>query len=62
MIYQVINTRTQEVVVERALVAKTLLARLKGLMFKENMDKNEALIFYKASYIHTCFMRFAIGL
>ncbi len=62
MIYQIVNTRTDNVVVQRALVAKTLMQRLKGLMFKENMPKNEALIFYSASCIHTCFMRFAIDL
>ena len=62
MIYQIVNSRTKSVIVERALVAKSLLARLKGLMFKANMDKNEALIFYNAPYIHTWFMLFPIDI
>lgn len=44
----------------KAAVAKTFLQRLKGLMFKKNIDKDEALIFYSAESIHMFFMQFPI--
>lgn len=62
MIYQIVDTRSKDVIIERAFVAKSLISRLKGLMFRKSIPKDEALVFYKASCIHTCFMKFAIDL
>ncbi|MCP4653330.1 MAG: DUF192 domain-containing protein [Candidatus Omnitrophica bacterium] len=59
---KIINTRTGEVVIERAHEAQNFVQRLIGLMFRKGMNPQEALIFYKASAIHTCFMRFAIDI
>ena len=60
--YKIINKTSGSVLSSKALVAKTFLQRLKGLMFREGMEKEEALMFYGTGSIHTCFMKFPIDL
>ena len=49
-------------ITRRALLADTFISRLIGLTFRKSLPADEALIFYKASGIHTFFMRFAFDL
>ncbi|MDP2924264.1 MAG: DUF192 domain-containing protein [Candidatus Omnitrophota bacterium] len=60
MTYKILNKTKGVVIVEKAGVAKTFFQRAAGLMFRENMDTNEAMIFYKAPSIHMFFMFFPI--
>jgi uncharacterized membrane protein (UPF0127 family) len=62
MNYRIINKTKGIVIVSKAIVAKSFLERLKGLMFRRNMDRDEALIFYSAESIHMFFMRFPIDI
>ncbi len=48
--------------VSSAKVASTFYSRLAGLMFRKSLAAEEALIFYQAPSIHTCFMRFPLDL
>lgn len=43
-------------------LAAVFSSRLKGLMFRSNMDDNEALLIYPCNSVHTFFMRFSIDL
>ncbi len=45
---------------QKATRAKTWLARLKGLLGKEALSPNEALVLSPCNSIHTFFMRFPI--
>lgn len=60
MIHNIINKRTGEVISEEARVADSFFKRFLGLMSRESMSDEEALVFYGTNSIHTCFMRFAI--
>lgn len=42
-------------------VANNFFKRLKGLMFKESIDENYALLFINTNRIHTSFMKFPIA-
>ncbi len=44
----------------RCRVAATPLARMKGLLGRDGLEDDEAMLLKPASAIHTCFMRFAI--
>jgi hypothetical protein len=56
----IIIENTEEVIAERAKIARSFYQRLKGLMFKNNLLYNEALIILNCDSIHTCFMNFNI--
>ena len=62
MICKITNRRNGDLISQKAKVANNLISRMVGLMFRKVMDKEEALIFYLAPSIHTCFMRFPIDL
>ena len=62
MIYNIVEKDKKKIISSKARVADNFLLRLIGLMFRKDMAQDEALIFYKASSIHTCFMRFAIDI
>lgn len=47
-------------IVENAQVARTFLQKLVGLMFRDSIAKDEALIFHNVNSIHMFFMRFPI--
>lgn len=40
--------------------ASTFFSRFLGLMFRKEIDSNEALLIYPGNMIHTCFMKFPI--
>jgi uncharacterized membrane protein (UPF0127 family) len=48
------------VVCERCLLAETPLARLRGLLGREELPSGEGLLLRPAGSIHTAFMRFPI--
>ena len=60
MIYKIINKTKSITLSQQAQVADSFFKRFWGLMFKKHIDKDEALIFYRAQSIHTFFMRFPI--
>jgi len=57
---RIVNTTKQETLASDVREAKSFLARLIGLMFKPGLGREQGLIFYQASGIHTFFMRFNI--
>ncbi len=60
MLFSIVNKATGTTISSKAKVASSFGLRLKGLMFREEIDDSEALIFHNTPSIHTCFMRFAI--
>ena len=60
LIYNLYNRSKNCLIASKAVVADNFFLRLKGLMFREGMDEEEALIFYHTPSIHTFFMRFPI--
>lgn len=60
MNFKLKNATKKTVISVKVSVAENFLSRLIGLMFKHNMDSEEALIFYNAPSIHTFFMNFPI--
>lgn len=51
---------TQEALATRAEMARSLMARMVGLLDRRVLEEGEALILTACRSIHTCFMRFAI--
>ncbi len=62
MNYSVISKEEKTMIASQGRVASGFFCRLLGLMFRKKMKKEEALIFYRASSIHTFFMRFSIDI
>ncbi len=61
MIYVLVNkAKKNEPISTKARIANTFWLRFKGLMFRKDMDEEEALIFYHTPSIHMFFMRFPI--
>ncbi len=58
--WQIRIARTQAVLASRAAMARSLLARMVGLLDRRLLDEGEGLILTACRSIHTCFMRFAI--
>lgn len=57
---KVVNLTSNEVLADQAQFAKTFLTRLKGLMFRKEIEPGECLILHPCNSIHTFFMRFPI--
>ncbi len=62
MPYKIVNKDSGSTVAASARTASTFFSRFLGLMFRKSIGKDEALIFYRAVSIHTCFMRFPIDI
>jgi len=60
VIYNIINKSKNQLLANKARIAKGFFARALGLMFRKSMNPDEALIFYRATSIHTFFMRFPL--
>jgi|TARA_B100000315_G_C14490441_1_gene547328 hypothetical protein len=60
--YRIINTTKSTTLSKKVEVADSFFTRLKGLMFRERMPWDEALIFYNSPSIHTFFMKFPIDI
>lgn len=58
--YCLINKTKNTVVAEKVCIADTFFRRLKGFMFKKNIDFQEGLFFTNVNAIHMFFMRFSI--
>ena len=58
--YEVVNTRTGEVIVSRGKLATSAASRAVGLVGKKGLAPDEALIIRPCWSIHTWFMRFKI--
>lgn len=54
------NTSDQSTVCERAVVADRPLARMRGLLGRSELPREEGLLLTPAPSIHTAFMRFEI--
>ncbi len=57
---QVFNLSKGTVLAQQAQIASSLGQRMKGLLGKDSLAANEALVLKPCSSIHTFFMRFAI--
>lgn len=57
---RLINKTKGKDISSQTTVAKSFYSRLMGLMFRQSMGDQEALVFYKASSIHMFFMFMAI--
>lgn len=57
---QILNVSKGAVIAEEAHLATSLGQRMKGLLGRDSLSFNEALILKPCSSIHTFFMRFAI--
>ena len=57
---KIINQTRSIVVADDAIVANTLLSRVRGLLGKKGLNKGQALILKPSNSIHTCIMRFPI--
>jgi len=53
VIYNLFNKSKNCLIASKARVADNFLLRFKGLMFRESIDQEEALIFYHTPSIHT---------
>jgi hypothetical protein len=62
VIYNLFDKSKDCLVASRASLADNFFSRLKGLMFRRTMDREEALVFYRTASIHTFFMRFPLDL
>lgn len=60
MMLKLINKTKNITISTKTTIARSFYARLMGLMFRQSMDSEEALVFYKASSIHMFFMFIAI--
>ena len=60
MIYKIYTAKDGNLLIEKALVARTFFQRFLGLIPRKNIAGDEALIFYNAGSIHMFFMRFPI--
>ena len=60
MIYQL--KKNSHVLFTKVLWAGTPFLKMKGLLGRKNLEKDEALIFPKAPSIHTYFMKFTIDI
>ncbi|MBD3264370.1 MAG: DUF192 domain-containing protein [Candidatus Omnitrophica bacterium] len=60
--YEIVNKDGKAYVAKNAYLAGGVYSRFLGLMFKKQMEKDSALVFYKAPSIHTFFMRFPIDI
>ncbi|MCF7872727.1 MAG: DUF192 domain-containing protein, partial [Candidatus Omnitrophica bacterium] len=62
MFYKIVNKTKDVEITSSAEVASGFFQRLFGLMFRNNIKDDQALIFYQAPSIHTFFMRFPIDI
>jgi uncharacterized protein len=62
MFYKIVNKTKDVEIASSAKVASGFFQRLFGLMFRNNIKDDQALIFYQAPLIHTFFMRFFIDI
>ncbi len=60
--YELINTRTAEVVVQELRTADSFWARFAGLQLRRDLPKGQGLLLVPCGAIHTCFMRFSLDL
>ncbi|MGE5553701.1 MAG: DUF192 domain-containing protein [Betaproteobacteria bacterium] len=58
--FVVINAKTGVRLAERAELAKSFLARARGLLGRKGLEPGEGLILYPCNSVHMFFMRFAI--
>ena len=59
-VLELINERTGEVIVTRLLKALTVLSRMKGLIGRRRLPREEGLFFPGCNSIHMCLMLFSI--
>ena len=57
---RILNTSSNTVLAEEAVIGEGLLERMKGLLGKDGLKPGEALVLKPCSAVHTFFMRFSI--
>lgn len=58
--FKITNMSNGNIIAEQAAYADTFISRLKGLMFRNNFNKGEALFIIPCNSIHTFWMKFPI--
>lgn len=56
----IVNQTNNTVISTKAQIANTFFTRFKGLMFRRDIDKEEALVISPCNNVHMFFMKFAI--
>lgn len=59
---RIINKDKNTILAEEAVIADTVLKRIKGLLGKKGLKSGEAIILEPCNSIHTFFMRFTIDI
>lgn len=59
---EIIIKDTNKIIFSQAVIAKTFIQRLIGLIGRSSLPDNEALVFYDANSIHMFFMRIPLDL
>lgn len=57
---KIINRNSSGILAQKVDIANTFMTRLKGLMFKKNLEENTGMLIYPCNMIHTFFMRFPL--
>lgn len=57
---KIVNLSSEKILAGNALMANTFWSRLKGLLGRNTLPPEEALILQPCSSVHTCFMKFSI--
>ncbi|QUH27003.1 DUF192 domain-containing protein [Serpentinicella alkaliphila] len=60
--YKILNSRNGEILASKVVLADTFWLRLKGLIGRDNIEDEEALILYPCSEIHCYGMKFNIDI
>ncbi len=58
--FSIINTTKNAVIARKGAIADTFFPRITGLLNKQSLEKDEALVITRCRSIHMFFMRFAI--
>ena len=57
---KIINLTNNHILAENVLLSDSFLERLRGLLGRESLEKNHAMILRPSNSVHTFFMRFPI--
>lgn len=58
--FKITNMSNGNIIADQAAYADTFISRLRGLMFRNNFNKGEALVIIPCNSIHTFWMKFPI--
>ena len=59
---EIINKNNNKLLASKVIMADTFMTRLKGLMFKKNLEKDTAMLIHPCNSVHTFFMKFSLDI